>query len=659
MSAIRLARAATGREKLLKFAGAYHGHVDGLLAEAGIGPGDAGHPGVSPGVPAAATAATRSSCRGTTPRRSTRALAEHEFAAILAEPTRRTWASSRRADGFLELPARARRRQRRAARLRRGHHRLPRRAAAAPRSSPASLPDLTVMGKVIGGGLPAAAYGGSRELMERIAPAGDVYQAGTLSGNPLAVAAGLRDAARCSTTQAYARLAATTERAGRRAARGAPGDRPVQVQSRAPGLLTVFFSDDARRATTPARRPATSRPTARGAAALLARGVYPPPSQFEAWFPSLAHTAEHVERTVEAARGRVRRGIAVSERRAELRELGRAAARRGSRRPPLARSRAGRGPTRADDALHYGAAQSPRRARTATWRCSTATGCYAAGWRALAAIGDLTAIARAGRRHLAVRAGARRGPARDRRCRVDRGRGRDRLGRVDPTCVGAKHARTRRTARRAERRHLRARQPTAFAALLPMAETATARTKSKYTADRQIPGAFEGETVTRRRFMTGSVHTRRRRRGRRRSRCPRSASRSGRSSRSTSSSWNRRRRARRLPGRHVHPARHHARPPASARSARPRSTCASATRRSTRSRRTSTTSSSRSRPAACTSAAPCASSQASRSASSARATAASTTSSGEVDGGPPVRPLDRFYTRVRGTATSRSARASA
>jgi glutamate-1-semialdehyde 2,1-aminomutase len=158
-------------------------------------------------------------------------------------------------------------------------------------------PDLTIMGKVLGGGLPAAAYGGPQELMQRIAPAGDVYQAGTLSGNPLAVAAGLATL-RLLDEQAYLRLAVTTETlaAGlRSAAEGVP----VQVQS-VPGLLTVFFSE------APVRDYAGAAACDLDAYAtwcrnLLARGVYPPPSQFEAWFPSLAHTHEHVERTLEAA----------------------------------------------------------------------------------------------------------------------------------------------------------------------------------------------------------------------------------------------------------------------------------------------------------------------------------------------------------------------
>ncbi len=159
------------------------------------------------------------------------------------------------------------------------------------------LPDITVMGKVIGGGLPAAAYGASVELMERIAPAGDVYQAGTLSGNPLAVAAGRATLERLD-EHAYLRLAAITRELAD-GLREAAGDRPIQV-AQAPGLLTVFFSETP---VTDYAGAAASDTEAYGrwCRALLARGVYPPPSAYEAWFPSLAHTSEHVTRTLEAA----------------------------------------------------------------------------------------------------------------------------------------------------------------------------------------------------------------------------------------------------------------------------------------------------------------------------------------------------------------------
>jgi glutamate-1-semialdehyde 2,1-aminomutase len=158
-------------------------------------------------------------------------------------------------------------------------------------------PDLTVLGKVIGGGLPAAAYAGSRELMERISPAGDVYQAGTLSGNPLAVAAGLATLRELDDA-AYERLAALTERLAL-GLRALAANRPLQVAS-APGLLTLFFSE------APVRDFAGAAACdleahARFCRALLDRGVYPPPSQFEAWFVSLAHDESTVDRTLEAA----------------------------------------------------------------------------------------------------------------------------------------------------------------------------------------------------------------------------------------------------------------------------------------------------------------------------------------------------------------------
>jgi glutamate-1-semialdehyde 2,1-aminomutase len=298
MSALRLARAATGREVVLKFAGAYHGHVDGLLAEAGSGLATQGIP-ASPGVPAGAAAATVI-VPWNDPEALLAASERYEPAAIIAEPVPANMGVVPPASGFLEL-------LRETAdasgallifdevitgfRVARG--------GAQERFS--VMPDLTIMGKVLGGGLPAAAYGGRRELMARIAPAGDVYQAGTLSGNPLAVAAGLATL-RLLDEGAYARLAALTETLadGLRDVAAAAGS-SVRVQS-VPGLLTVFF---------------TAAPVADYAAAascdveaygawcrgLLARGVYPPPSQFEAWFPSLAHTEEDIELVLAAATG--------------------------------------------------------------------------------------------------------------------------------------------------------------------------------------------------------------------------------------------------------------------------------------------------------------------------------------------------------------------
>jgi glutamate-1-semialdehyde 2,1-aminomutase len=161
-------------------------------------------------------------------------------------------------------------------------------------------PDITVLGKVIGGGLPAAAYAGRRELMELVAPAGDVYQAGTLSGNPLATAAGLATLSLLD-ANAYAEL----DRRTRALAEGlddAARDAGVAARTAwTTGLLTLFFAERLPRNYEEARACALDSFAAfcRG---MLDRGIYLPPSQFEAWFPSLAHGDEHVERTLEAAR---------------------------------------------------------------------------------------------------------------------------------------------------------------------------------------------------------------------------------------------------------------------------------------------------------------------------------------------------------------------
>ncbi|MFL5845166.1 MAG: glutamate-1-semialdehyde 2,1-aminomutase [Solirubrobacteraceae bacterium] len=294
MSAIRLARAATGREKLLKFAGAYHGHVDGLLADAGSGLATQGIP-ASPGVTAAATAATVI-VGWNDPDAVSAACAEHDFAAILAEPYPANMGLVPPDAGFLE--------HLRDEATANGALLVFDEVISGFRVAPGGAqeltgvtPDLVVMGKIIGGGLPAAAYGGPRALMENIAPAGDVYQAGTLSGNPLAVAAGLATLAQLD-TEAYLHLSATTEQLAA-GLREAAGSRPVQVVT-APGLVTVFFSEQPVRNYEDAKRCDLDAFGAwcRG---LLARGVYPPPAQFEAWFPSLAHTSEQVDFTIEMA----------------------------------------------------------------------------------------------------------------------------------------------------------------------------------------------------------------------------------------------------------------------------------------------------------------------------------------------------------------------
>ena len=294
MSAIRLARAVTGREKLLKFSGAYHGHLDGLLAEAGSGLATQGIPS-SPGVPEAATANTII-VPWNDHEAVVRATEEHEFAAILAEPFPANMGLVPPVDSLLELL-----RERATANgallvfdeVITGF----RVAAGGAQALTSVQPDLTIMGKVMGGGLPAAAYGGPRAYMERIAPAGDVYQAGTLSGNPLAVAAGLATLSMLD-EQAYLRLASTTE-ALADGLREAAGDRPVQITT-APGLLTLFFAEEPIRDYADARR-ADGDAYATWCRAMLARGVYAPPSPYEAWFPSLAHEPRHLERTFEVA----------------------------------------------------------------------------------------------------------------------------------------------------------------------------------------------------------------------------------------------------------------------------------------------------------------------------------------------------------------------
>jgi glutamate-1-semialdehyde 2,1-aminomutase len=298
MSAIRLARAATGRTKLLKFAGAYHGHVDGLLADAGSGLATQGIPS-SPGVPQSVAADTIV-VPWNDPAALDDAVARHELAAILAEPYPANMGLVPPAEGFLEL---LRQRAGETGALLVFDEVISgfRVARGGAQDLTGVIPDLTVMGKVIGGGLPAAAFGGPRELMRRIAPAGDVYQAGTLSGNPLAVAAGLASLALLDGEQPYSSLAATTAALadGLADAAAAAGCDDVRIAT-APGLLTVFFSADAVTDYAGARACDLDAYAAwcRG---LLARGVYAPASQFEAWFPSLAHTPEHVERTVAAA----------------------------------------------------------------------------------------------------------------------------------------------------------------------------------------------------------------------------------------------------------------------------------------------------------------------------------------------------------------------
>jgi glutamate-1-semialdehyde 2,1-aminomutase len=294
MSALRLARAATGRTTVMKFAGAYHGHVDGLLAEGGSGLATAGVP-ASPGV-TEAQASDTVIVPWNDEEAVVEAISRGRPAAVIAEPIPANMGVVPPDPGFLEAV--------RDTTAEVGSllildevisgFRVARGGAQELLGIEA---DLTVMGKVIGGGLPAAAYGGSRELMERVAPAGDVYQSGTLSGNPLAVAAGLATLRKLDGA-AYVGIESATTRLAT-GLRRAAGDLPVQVAS-VPGLVTVFFSADPVHDFAGAQA-CDAKAYGRFCRGMLDRGVYPPASQFEAWFPSLAHDEASIDRTIEAA----------------------------------------------------------------------------------------------------------------------------------------------------------------------------------------------------------------------------------------------------------------------------------------------------------------------------------------------------------------------
>jgi glutamate-1-semialdehyde 2,1-aminomutase len=301
MSALRLARAATGRDAILKFNGCYHGHVDALLVRAGSGALTLGVPD-SPGVPAALAALTLTAefndLDGVQKLLRARGA---EIAAVIVEPVAGNMGVVPPVPGFLET---LREETARAGALLVFDEVITgfRVAWGGAQTCYGVTPDLTCLGKAIGGGMPIAAFGGRRELMEQLAPVGPVYQAGTLSGNPVSVTAGLATLhAVRDTRAAYDRLeqlGAMLEDA-LQAAIGAA--RLTACVNRVGSMLTLFFGVDAVRNHADAVRADTAR-FARFFQAMLAEGVYLPPSQFEAMFLSLAHTEAHVDRIAAAAR---------------------------------------------------------------------------------------------------------------------------------------------------------------------------------------------------------------------------------------------------------------------------------------------------------------------------------------------------------------------
>jgi len=299
MSAIRLARGATGRDTIIKFDGCYHGHADSLLVEAGSGVATLGIPG-SPGVPKSFVASTLSlpyndiACVETVMK-----ARGHEIAGIIVEPVAGNMGLVPPAKGFLE----------RLRTLTAEYGALLifdevmtgfRVAYGGAQSLYGIKPDITCLGKIIGGGLPVGAYGGKREIMARIAPQGAVYQAGTLSGNPLAMAAGIATLQQLKSPGFYAGLDETSERLAQGLARAAEKAGVKVAVDRVGSMLGLFFSekkvtnfDDAKASDLKMFSAYYQK--------MLARGIYLAPSQFEAVFVSAAHTDRHIDETLKAA----------------------------------------------------------------------------------------------------------------------------------------------------------------------------------------------------------------------------------------------------------------------------------------------------------------------------------------------------------------------
>ncbi len=300
MSALRLARAFTGRDKVLKFEGCYHGHSDGLLAKAGSGVATLGLPD-SAGVPASFTAETL--LAPFNDRAAVERIFEergHEIAALIVEPVPANMGLVLPRDGFLQF---LREITRSAGTLLIFDEVITgfRLGTGGAQAYFGVVPDLTCLGKIIGGGLPVGAYGGRRDIMSLVAPVGPVYQAGTLSGNPMAMAAGvvtLRALADDGVYPALDEMGAALAQSLRDAALAAECDVTVtQLGS----MMTVFFCADAPYDYASAKLADTAR-YGRFHGAMLDAGIYLPPAQFEVMFVSLAHEQADLDRTAEAAR---------------------------------------------------------------------------------------------------------------------------------------------------------------------------------------------------------------------------------------------------------------------------------------------------------------------------------------------------------------------
>jgi glutamate-1-semialdehyde 2,1-aminomutase len=299
MSAARVARAATRREKIIKFEGCYHGHADGFLVQAGSGAMTLGVP-TSPGVSSGAARDTRLARYNDLESVDRLFQAnDGEVAAVIVEPIAGNMGLVPPREGFLQgLRAIC---DREGALLVFDEVISGFRAAAGGAQQVFDVrPDLTCLGKIIGGGLPVGAYGGRRDLMELVAPAGPVYQAGTLSGNPLAMTAGLWSLEELS-SRLYKHLASLGAKLAAGLAEAAREERvPLQVNAFG-SLLTPFFTGQPVRDFQSALT-ADTHAYGRFFRAMLDRGIYPPASQFEAWFLSDAHTERDINRTIKAAR---------------------------------------------------------------------------------------------------------------------------------------------------------------------------------------------------------------------------------------------------------------------------------------------------------------------------------------------------------------------